>query len=338
MSKLTDYSKFDNLSLSDSSDEESPVPPNLPSFSSPNQPLSVDAVFESAGDLFNNKQPTLALRTFHKFLNELSSSSSPSSKQQPPPSTTAKWQPSNHPSPIMVSSEQLLYLYVNMAAIYYDQRDYGNMFKYAAAGVSVVRNNAYMMRRGSDCSLSLDVILLRSKAFFFAGKANLCSVEGSLESTIRPLLLRAKSSFKSAEESLRGVDFSEESLRKFKDSVISNFDKTSALLEEFSPPKNFTKGEGNGKEGNFKAGDRREVLKASFAEGEARITKGHFDAALKIFEYVLGGCDELQKKEGGDDVVDVEVLAVKCLIKISTVRGKMGDAVSQYKVMKDAAA
>jgi hypothetical protein len=200
MSRLNDYSKFDNLCIdSDSDGDDEPKPfSSLP----PNQELSVDAIFTSAANLFSSKKPKLALQTYHKFLSELKS---PVEKQpkQPYPSTATSWTPPHHPSSIPVSPEQLLYLYVNMSAIYYSLDDFSNTFKFSASAISVVRAHPpLMLKGGSSPTLTLDVVLLRSKAFHFAGMANLCTVEGSLvpPEKVRPLLLRAKASFKSAEE------------------------------------------------------------------------------------------------------------------------------------------
>ncbi|GMI04050.1 hypothetical protein TrRE_jg5444 [Triparma retinervis] len=203
MSRLTDYSKFDKLCLDSDSDSNDDGPnPSLP----PNQDLSVDAIFTSAANLFSSKEPKLALQTYHKFLGELKNPDKPvggGQPKQPHPSTETSWNPPHYPSSIPVSPEQLLYLYVNMSAIYYSLSDFGGMLRFAASAVSVIRSHPPMMRKGGSAStLTLDVILLRTKAFFFAGKANLCTVEGSLVpiQNSRPLLLRAKASFKSAEE------------------------------------------------------------------------------------------------------------------------------------------
>jgi hypothetical protein len=113
------------------------------------------------------------------------------------------------------------------------------------------------------------------------------------------------------------------------------------MLEDLSPPRSFASPPSS----SSTKTDGLKVLERGYEEGEDRVKKGHHEAALKAFEYVLASCEKMRdasptsqpppKEEEGS--AEGEALAVRCLVQISSIHGHLGDPVKQYKNLRDAA-
>jgi len=198
---MTDYKKWDNLTLdsdSDSDGDRPPPPPTAATAALSN--TSIEQTFAKATAQFNPKNPTVALRTYLHFLAPLVPTRPPSTNSLPMlPTTTPVAHPSGH-----LGSPILLRLYLNIATCYTTASNFELAHHYTSAALIIASTTPF------SAEPSPLAVLQRSKAFSLSAYVqhklaehvlNAATTPATTPAAIaraRPYLLRSKGDYQEA--------------------------------------------------------------------------------------------------------------------------------------------
>ncbi len=241
------YSKWDNLALSDEDDSNGD---DDPSSSAVNNTVSFD--FEAAAALFSDEKPRKALNLYTSFLNSFVTPT-PSLAPRNLPTTSARLKISSAP----VTHLLLLRLYTNIAACHLSLGEHSSVIAFAGAATEVEVKPP----------IPNETLHLRATAYYLCGKSQLALAT-------RPHLLRAKSNFKAADDIVTRMLSAKPVPPSPLANLADDLAATQELLTSMTNPK------------SSKRGELQDYLTGTFNEGMRRFQSSQFAAAIACFDIV----------------------------------------------------
>ena len=267
MSKLADYSKWDNFSSDDSDENDEPA--------SLSPSGSFSERLDRASELYDLNRTREALAVYSSLLLDMGV------KPRELPLKGCRL------AQTAVPAHSLLRLYVNMAACHHRLDGFGEAHHFASAGgVGVVRANSWM---SVESDLPVPVLLLRARAFHISAASSFAMSSQALSSlsnsqkpsAVRPMLIRSKADFKQAVEffaKLDASDFTKEATKGLEqaESLLStHFPKSVAGISDVGPQKP-----------NDKASSQT-VVEEMLKEAKKRLDQKQFSAAEQTLNFLL---------------------------------------------------